>query len=412
MKLLLQKQQQQQLQQQSGQTTKTQIQLPTHVTSSTGNTAITAQLLAQHGIQVQQTPGGPSVATLVKTSTAGTSTSGLPTQSVTIPVAAGAMNLPQIRAALTRSGVTNPAQMQLLQKQLLQRQQIAKQQGIAVGQAGKGMPAQLIVSSGGNPVSGVAGQKQGLPQSVSVQQIQQIVKAGQVVNATPPSSSGNATVVTQGQILPHSAILTAKTGSNAATVQARVIPVSSGALNASANAAPLGSNIGRTQQIQVVAASPNQAVNAALSAVRQVGVASGAAPNVTVDASGRPTSGTGTASTTTTQFAQAYAAAAAGGGSPTIRIQGGSGQQQQQIISQVSAALAASSTAGHPVSVAVRGPTASVLAAAQQATQQQQVTATVSTAATSSSKLQPGNTVSVANTSSVTGSPSTGNEKN
>jgi E1A-binding protein p400 len=404
MKLLLQKQQQHQLQQQSGQT-KTQIQLPTHVTSSTGNTAITAQLLAQHGIQVQQTPGGPSVATLVKTSTAGASSSGLPTQSVTIPVAAGAMNLPQIRAALTRSGVTNPQQMQLLQKQLLQRQQIAKQQGIAVGQAGKGMPAQLIVSSGGNPV---AGQKQGLPQSVSVQQIQQIVKAGQVINATPPSSGGNATVVTQGQILPHSAILTAKTGSSPATVQARVIPVSSGALNASANAAPLGSNIGRTQQIQVVAASPNQAVNAAL---RQVGVASGAAPNVTVDASGRPTSGTGAASTTTTQFANAYAAAAAAGGSPTIRIQGGSGQQQQQIISQVSAAFAASSSGGHPVSVAVRGPTASVLAAAQQVTQQQQVTATVSTAATSSSKLQPNNTVSIANTSSVTGSPSTGNEK-
>merc|ERR1719412_1585050 len=136
MKLLLQKkQQQQQLQQQSGQTTKAQIQLPTHVTSSTGNTAITAQLLAQHGIQVQQTPGGPSVATLVKTSTAGTSSGGLPTQSVTIPVAAGAMNLPQIRAALTRSGVTNSGQMQLaIQKQLLQRQQIAAQQkaGLAI----------------------------------------------------------------------------------------------------------------------------------------------------------------------------------------------------------------------------------------------------------------------------------------
>merc|ERR1712025_1486196 len=101
MKLLLQKQQQQQLQQQQSGQTKTQIQLPTHVTSSTGNTAITAQLLAQHGIQVQQTPGGPSVATLVKTTTAGASSSGnLPTQSVTIPVAAGPMNLPQIRAAL------------------------------------------------------------------------------------------------------------------------------------------------------------------------------------------------------------------------------------------------------------------------------------------------------------------------
>ena len=145
------------------------------------------------------------------------------------------------------------------------------------------MPAQLIVSSGGNPVSGVTGQKTGLPQSVTVQQIQQIVKSGQVVSAAPPSSA-NATVVSQGQILPHSAILTAKVGSSPATVQARVIPVSTGALNASSNTVQPGNNIGRTQQIQVVAASPNQAVNAALSAVRQVGVAPGAAPNVTVDA--------------------------------------------------------------------------------------------------------------------------------
>merc|ERR1712223_530635 len=405
MKLLVQKQQQQQLlQQQSGQPAKAQIQLPTHVTSSTGQTAITAQFLAQHGIQVQQTPGGPSVATLVKTTTAGASSSGnLPTQSVTIPVAAGPMNLPQIRAALSRSGVTSPAQMQLLQKQLLQRKQI-QQQGIAIGQGAKGLPAQLIVSSGGNPVSGVTGQKTGLPQSVTVQQIQQIVKSGQVVSAAPPSSA-NATVVSQGQILPHSAILTTKAGSSPATVQARVIPVSTGALNATSNTVQPGNNIGRTQQIQVVAASPNQAVNAALSAVRQVGVAPGAAPNVTVDASGRPTSGTGSANTTTTQFANAYAAAAAAGGSPTIRIQGGNGQQQQQIISQVSAALAASSSGGHPVSVAVRGPTASVLAAAQQAAQQG--SGPVTTAVTSSAKPQTGSSASVTNASSVSGSPST-----
>ena len=405
MKLLVQKQQQlNQQQQQSGQTAKAQIQLPTHVTSSTGQTAITAQFLAQHGIQVQQTPGGPSVATLVKTTTAGTSSSGnLPTQSVTIPVAAGPMNLPQIRAALSRSGVTNPQQMQMLQKQLLQRKQL-QQGGIAISQGAKGLPAQLIVSSGGNPVSGVTAQKTGLPQSVTVQQIQQIVKSGQVVSAAPPSSA-NATVVSQGQILPHSAILTAKGGSSPATVQARVIPVSSGALNATPNTVQPGNNIGRTQQIQVVAASPNQAVNAALSAVRQVGVAPGAAPNVTVDASGRPTSGTGSANTTTTQFANAYAAAAAAGGSPTIRIQGGNGQQQQQIISQVSAALAASSSGGHPVSVAVRGPTASVLAAAQQAAQQG--SGSVPTVATSTAKSQTGSSSTVTNASSVSASPST-----
>jgi len=315
-----------------------------------------------------------------------------------------------MRAALSRSGVTNPVQMQLLQKQLLQRQQLAQQKGIAVGQAGKGIPAQLIVSSGGNPVVSMGGQKQGLPQSVTVQQIQQIVKSGQVLSATTPNSTSNATVVSQGQILPHSAILTAKTGLNSGTVQARVIPVSSGALNALPNTIQAGSSIGRTQQIQVVAASPNQAVNAALSAVRHVGVASGAAPNVTVDASGRPTSGTGAASTTTSQFANAYAAAAAAGGSPTIRIQGGSGQQQQQILSQVSAALAASSAGGHPVSVAVRGPSASVLAAAQQVAQQQQGATAAATAVTSSAKLQPGISASVTNASSITGSPSTKSE--
>lgn len=267
------------------------------------------------------------------------------------------------------------------------------------------MPAQLIVSSGGNPVAGI-GQKQGLPQSVTVQQIQQIVKSGQVVSATS-ASTGNTTVVTQQQILPHSAILAAKTGSNPATVQARVIPVSSGALNASPNTVQPGGSIGRTQRIQVVAANPNQAVHAALSAAGQVGGGSGAAPNVTVDASGRPASGTGAASTNPSQLANAFAAAAAAGGSPHIRVQGGSGQQQQQIMSQVSAAFAASTPGGQPVSVAVRGPTASVIAAAQQAAHQQQGAATVATAVTSSVKLQSGTPVTNA---SVSGTSSTGNE--
>ena len=278
----------------------------------------------------------------------------------------------------------------------------AQQKGLVVGQTAKGMPAQLIVSSGGSPVSGVGGQKQGLPQSVTVQQIQQLVKSGQgqVVSATP-TSTGNTTVVTQQQILPHSAILGAKSGSNPATVQARVIPVSSGALSASPNCVQPGGSIGRTQQIQVVAANPNQAVHAALSAARQVGGASGAAPNVTVDASGRPAPGTGAASATTTQLANALAAAAAAGGSPHIRVQGGSGQQQQQLMSQVSAALAASS-GGQPVSVAVRGPTASVIAAAQP----QQGITSAAPAVTSSAKIQTGTSASVTNTSSVSGSTS------
>ena len=48
------------------------------------------------------------------------STGDLLTQSVAIPVVAGPMSLPQISAALSRSNVTSPQQMQLLQKQLLQ----------------------------------------------------------------------------------------------------------------------------------------------------------------------------------------------------------------------------------------------------------------------------------------------------
>ena len=47
----------------------------------------------------------------------------LMTQSVATPVAARPMNLPQIRAALSRLGVTNSQQIQPLQKQLLQRKE-------------------------------------------------------------------------------------------------------------------------------------------------------------------------------------------------------------------------------------------------------------------------------------------------
>lgn len=85
------------------------------------------------------------MATLVKTTTeTGAATSGPPTQSATLPVATGALSLPQIRAALSRSGLTTPAQMQLaIQKQVLQRQQFTPQQKarLAISQTIKEMPA-------------------------------------------------------------------------------------------------------------------------------------------------------------------------------------------------------------------------------------------------------------------------------
>ena len=123
LKLSVHKQQQLQQLKEYGQT---QIKLPTHQTKLTGQTARTIQFLAQHGIQVYENPRGHSAAPLDKTSTAGTLNCGnLPKQRVSIPVAAGAMNLPQIRASLSR--ITNPQRTQMLQKQLLQRKQL--QQG-------------------------------------------------------------------------------------------------------------------------------------------------------------------------------------------------------------------------------------------------------------------------------------------
>lgn len=92
----------------------------------------------------------------------------------------------------------------------------------------------MVVSAG----AGATRQKQGLPQSITVQQIQQIVKSEQVVSTTPASAGGgsNSGTIAVTQQLPHSAILAAvaaKAGPYPpATVKALVIPVSHGALNA------------------------------------------------------------------------------------------------------------------------------------------------------------------------------------
>lgn len=72
----------------------------------------------------------------------------------------------------------------------------------------------------------------------------------------------------------------------------------------------------------------------------------------------------------------------------------------------MTAALAASSSGGHPVSVAVRGSPASVLAAAQQP----QGAAIAATAVTTSAKLQSGISTPATNASSTSGSPSAGGD--
>ena len=358
-KLLLAKQQQ--IQNAKGQQV-TQLQVP-------AQSNLAAQLLAG-GIHVQQHTGagGAQVATLVKTVSASGSggvavvgTSGQVQPSVTIPVAN--VNLPQVKAALARSGVTNPAQMQLaLRQQIIQQQRkpvtslAGTQQKVTLGQVGaKGVPAQLIVSSSG-AVSAV-GQKQLPQQAVTVQQFQQIVKSVQ-----QPGVSGSGTSLSQQQIVTHSqqqimphqvfnkqavvstfggagavtGIITTVGGGGASasqtsTVQARVIPVSS------------TTAAGRMQQIQVVAATPTQ-VQVATSTPGSTNVRQISAPNVTVDASGRPTTGT---------FVTAV-------GGQHIRV-ATAGNHQQQFLT----------ASGQNVAVAVRGP-GGVITSHQQQVQQQQ----------------------------------------
>jgi hypothetical protein len=282
MKLLLSKQQQ--LQNAKGQQV-TQLQVP-------AQSNLAAQLLAGSiHVQPHSGAGGGQVATLVKTvSASGSSgvavvgTSGQ--SSVTIPVAN--VNLPQVKAALARSGVTPSAQMQLaLRQQLIQQQRkpvttiAGTQQKVTLGQVGaKGVPAQLIVSSSGAVSAAAAGQKQLPQQAVTVQQFQQIVKSVQQPGVSAASGSLPQQIVShsqQQQLIPHAVfskqavvstfagaagtvtgIITTVGGTTTtqtSTVQARVIPVSS-----------TSSAGGRVQQIQVVAATPTQ-VQVTISAV-------------------------------------------------------------------------------------------------------------------------------------------------
>ena len=255
MKLLLARQQQQQQQ---------QAQNPQNQQQKTAQQNAVTQILGM-------TQGGQQVATLVKPATSGGNAvtvsggAGGATQSVTIPVQM--QNVQGIKT-LRQPGGAQQTMVQLRHQQLVQQTggprskiipqgntilaQTSQGQKVALSQVGgKGLPAQLIVSSGNTQ------------KPVTVQQIQQI-KA-----ASGQAGQGGATGVQH--LIPH-AMLQAKGQGQGSTVQARVIPATVA---------------GRPQQIHVVAAPASSAQAQANLAGRQA-----AAPNVTVDASGRPTSGT------------------------------------------------------------------------------------------------------------------------
>jgi len=273
------------------------------------NTMSAAQL-QQLGIQVANPS---STATLVKTvpapvmqamsGQAGTS------KSVTIAGLPGQVNLQtgQLKAVAGRGTAIKGSPQQIQQLQLQRQLQLITQQKGLQGQrvaltGGKGLPAQLIVQ-GGN-------QGKGQPTTVTVQQLQQIVKSG--LGGGPSQVIGTVTGAHGQQIISHAVL--AKPGQGQ-RVQATVIPVSG--------------TSGRGQQtIQVVTAAPGQR----------------SAPNVTINQmTGRPTA---------SDLASALAAGS------HVKIQAPTGASSQQILSQVSAALAGQ---GQNVSVAVRTPVGSNL---------------------------------------------------
>jgi len=266
--------------------------------------AMSAAQLQQLGIQV----GNPSTtATMVKTVTApvmqlagqaGTS------KSVSIAGVPGVnLQAGQLKAVAGGRGTAIKGSPQQLQQLQVQRQlQLQLQKGGLQGQrvalsSGKGLPAQLIVQGGT--------QGKGLPTTVTVQQLQQIVKSG--LGGGQGQVLGTVTGAGGQQIISH--VVQAKPGQGQ-TVQARVIPVS-------------GSGRPGQQTIQVVQAAPGQR----------------AAPTVTMNQlQGRPTH---------TDLASALAAGS------NVKIHAPTGASSQQILSQVSAALAGH---GQNVSVAVRTP--------------------------------------------------------
>ncbi|XP_067010530.2 helicase domino [Anabrus simplex] len=240
-----------------------------------------AHLLAQAGLQMQQagTSGQTQMATLVKT----VSAPGGSSQSVTIPVTS--MTIPQVKATLS-PGVKSATQQQIRQltlhhQQIMQQRKLPMQKVAQLAQvAGKGgVPAQLIVQS----------QK---PATMTVQQIQQVIKHVPQGVQHIAHVSGSQAVVTQAPGV--------QVAAGGQALQTRVIPLSTGQPQT------------LKQTIQVVTAAPG-------------GVRT-SVPNVTIDSSGRPQ----------VSVASTLASALAG----TIKVAPSvSTAQQQAILSQVNAAL-------------------------------------------------------------------------
>ncbi|XP_054272165.1 helicase domino isoform X3 [Macrosteles quadrilineatus] len=196
-----------------------------------GKTVTPAQILAQAGLQAQ----GGSVAALVKTA----SGQHLP------------LTLPQVKAALPQGVKTATATPQQIRQLTLQNQLLAQQRSKLAGQkvglgqvmvTNKGVPAQLIVQS-----------QKSVPTTMTMQQIQQVIKHVHPQHLAHVSTTGGQTVVSQGtsgQVISHTVI----TKNQAGTSQTRLIPQQ---------------NVKQT--IQVVTASPG-------------GVRT-SVPNVTIDRS-------------------------------------------------------------------------------------------------------------------------------
>ena len=208
---------------------------------------------------LQGIQGGQQVTTLVKGQASGSGTSGVPSsQSVTIPVQMQSVQgiktlrqnqqptMVQLRHQLVQGARGSNIISQGGTKTILATSQQGQKVALSQVAAGaKGVPAQLIVSSGNST------------KPVTVQQIHQI-------KGQPGQGQ---------QLIPHN-IIKAGQGQGS-TVQARVIPATVA---------------GRPQQIHVVAAPASATVSNAQAVNRQ----NSGAPNVTVDASGRPTAGTPT----------------------------------------------------------------------------------------------------------------------
>ncbi|XP_073971581.1 domino helicase isoform X3 [Rhodnius prolixus] len=234
--------------------------------SSTAAQLTSAQILAQAGLQAQQTSsnsGLGQVATLVKT---------VPANS--LPVTG--LTLPQMRAALgssIKAGTVTPQQIRQLslQQQIFaQHRKLPQQKVTQIGQSNllqvstkTGATAQLIVQS-----------QKSIPTSVTMQQIQQVIRHVQPQHVVPAAQS-SSTQVSHGAF--------AKTGGSQ---QARVIPVAA-------------SQQSIKQAIQVVTANSNTSPSTAGNVART-------ATTVTIDPSGRATqtslpSGTIKATTSTQQ---------------------------------------------------------------------------------------------------------------